>query len=599
MTAYIAPTKDNEQARLNALRDLNLLDSPPSESYDRLTRLASKLLDAPVSTISLTDADRQWFKSRVGVDLVEIPRAQAPCSYAIGQNDVFVVPDLLEDSRFADSPLAQAGIRFYAGAPLFTRSGHGLGTLCVVDAKVRDLSEDERQVLSDLARMVMSQVELQNMIGRVDATTGVANQHQMFEDIEDMARRDPSGRCTGILLDLVSARQSGQGQRVLGSDYSEALMRGAFERIRPRLGNTARLYHVGTTRCVVVLTPEFGGDETAMQNDLRALLSDPIHCNGIPIQPSPIIGNYAFVCGEVAPRDVLRRLFNAVEDAEGAENHEAAYSAAHDLKAARSFLLLNDFKAALEANDQLSLAYQPRVDMKTGRCAGVEALIRWTHPTLGPIPPMDFIPAVEQTALVRPLTDWVVNEALAQIRRWSASGIELKVSINVSALNLDETGFSARLLAAIEASGVSPTALELEFTESAVARDSGRVVDQLQTVRDAGLDVAIDDFGTGYSNLSYLQELPATVLKIDRAFVFGLEDSPRNQRLVQTIIKMAHDLRYSVVAEGIESQAAYDILAAWGCDEGQGYLMAKPMPAQQLTRWLAENTGGSATRISA
>lgn len=165
----------NEEARLNALRNLNLLDSAPSDSFDRLTRLASRLLAAPVSTISLTDRDRQWFKSKVGVDLSEMPREQAPCSYAIEGSGVFVVPDLTADPRFVGSPLAAAGIRFYAGAPLFTREGYGLGTLCVIDDKVRELGEGEEQVLLDLAGMVMSQIELQNLVGRVDATTGQAN----------------------------------------------------------------------------------------------------------------------------------------------------------------------------------------------------------------------------------------------------------------------------------------------------------------------------------------------------------------------------------------------------------------------------------------
>ena len=148
---------ENEEARLNALRNLRLLDTPPSESFDRITRMASRLLGAPVSTISLTDRDRQWFKSRFGVDLAEIPRAEAPCNYAIHSDEVFVVSDLIQDGRFKESLLARAGIRFYAGAPLITRSGYGLGTLCVIDDKPRRMSEDEQHVLIDLAAMVMTQ----------------------------------------------------------------------------------------------------------------------------------------------------------------------------------------------------------------------------------------------------------------------------------------------------------------------------------------------------------------------------------------------------------------------------------------------------------
>lgn len=587
MNERISHIAYNEEARLNALRDLNLLDTSPSDSFDRLTRMASRLLDAPVSTISLTDRDRQWFKSKVGVDLAEIPREQAPCSYAIGDNEIFVVPDLLADSRFVGSPLAQAGIRFYAGAPLFTRQGHGLGTLCVVDDKVRELDEDGRQVLRDLAAMVMSQIELQNAIGRIDAGTGLANQHQMFEDLEELAGRHPSENASAIIIEIASQHQSGQAHRVLGGTFTEALMRGARDRLRPDMGNSTRLYQVAPTRCVVLLTPEFGGDAGKLAHDMAERLRQPIECDGIPVTPVPKVGTCTFALGSVSARDVLRRLLNAVEDAVASESGQAAYSAERDRDHVRSFTLLNDFKTALAAPDQLALHYQPRIDLRTGACVGAEGLLRWTHPELGPIPPFDFIPAVEQTAMVGALTEWVVRTALEQMRAWRQAGRLIAVSVNVSALNLDEPDFAERVLRLVQEAGVDPGGLELEFTESAMARNGARVVDQLQTLRRAGLAIAIDDFGSGYSNLSYLQTLPATILKIDRTFVSALEASERDQTLVRSIVGMARDLGYRTVAEGIETQGAFDLLRAWGCEEGQGFLMARPMPATALEAWLA------------
>lgn len=518
MTAYVIDAVKNEEARLNALRDLHLLDTSPSDSFDRLTRLASKLLDAPVSTISLTDRDRQWFKSKVGVDITEIPREQAPCSYAIGDNEIFVVPDLQADARFVDSPLARAGIRFYAGAPLFTRQGYGLGTLCVVDDKVRDLDAEGHQVLRDLAGMVMSQIELSNTIGRSDAVTGLPNQHQMFEDLEDLGRHHAGETMTAVMFELVSRSQSGHGQRVLGGSFTEALVRGGATRLRQSLGNSTRLYHVGPTRLAVLVTPEFGGDPDIVTAGLADLLRAPIECEGIPVTPTLAVGSCLFPLGELPPRDVYRRMLNAVEDAFLSDDGHADYSPAHDLKHARSFMLLNDFKAALEAPDQLRLHYQPRIDLASGTCIGVEALLRWTHPELGPIPPFEFIPDVEQTALAKPLTEWVARTALAQLSAWRAGGLELTMSINVSALNLDEPDFADRMLEIVRESGVAPDALEFEFTESAVARNGSRVVRQLEAIRAAGIVIAIDDFGSGYSNLSYLQNLPATVLKVDRSF---------------------------------------------------------------------------------
>ncbi|RYD19756.1 MAG: GAF domain-containing protein, partial [Lysobacteraceae bacterium] len=366
----------NEEARLNALRDLRLLDSPPSDSFDRLTRLASQLLAAPVSTISLTDRDRQWFKSKVGVDLTEIPREQAPCAYAIEGDGVFVVSDLTADPRFVGSPLAEAGIRFYAGAPLFTREGHGLGTLCVVDDKVRQLQDGEEQVLLDLAGMVMSQIELQNLVGRVDPVTGHANQFQLFEDLDDLARREPGLPASLLSIDILSPTRAAYAARVLGSDHVGTLMQQALHVLRRSAGNRARVYHTDRTRCTVLLESDLF-DSASTANRIAFALRDPILCGGVPVAADQSIGIYDFIVGDSLPRDVFRCATNAGDDAGEAASGRARYNPASDQRSARRFALLNDFSTALEANDQLSLVYQPRIELSSGRRSGVEALLRW------------------------------------------------------------------------------------------------------------------------------------------------------------------------------------------------------------------------------
>jgi len=576
---------DNEEARLNALRDLNLLDTPPSESFDRLTRLASRLLQAPVSTVSLTDADRQWFKARVGVELTQIPRDQAPCHYAIQADELFVVPDMLQDDRFAASPLAQAGIRFYAGAPLITQSGFGLGTLCVVDDKPRQLDEDQGRVLRDLAAVVMTQVEVQNMIGRVDATSGLANQHRLFEDLHDLGHADAGRRLTGLMIEIVSGPQLAHGTRVLGAAYGEQVILTALALVQQAVGPDVRVYHVAPACCVVLLDgPAAGLMDRARA--IRAMLQQPIRCNDVPVMPDTAIGIHEFAVADATARDVLRRLFNATDDARATDRAVATYDPHHDLRQARSFALVHDFADALEMPGQLDLAYQPRIDLATGACIGAEALLRWTHPTLGPVSPGEFVPIVEQTALARPMTAWVLDAGLRQAGLWRAGGHDLRLSINASALNLDEGDFAARIAAALDRHGVPPGAIELEFTESALARDSGRMTRQLHELRRLGVGLAIDDFGIGYSSLSYLQRLPATVLKIDRSFMQAMPASDRDRTLVRTMITMAHDLGYRVVGEGIESRAVLDLLAEWGCDEGQGYFISHPLPAAGLAAWL-------------
>lgn len=459
---------ENEQARLNALRNLGLLDTPPSESFDRLTRLASSLLGAPVSTISLTDADRQWFKSRVGCELTEIPREQAPCSYAIQGEGVFEVCDLLLDPRFADSPLTRSGIRYYAGAPLVTRSGYGLGTLCIIDVKPRALKPEEARILLDLAGMVMCQVELQNMIGRTDAGSGLPNQYQLFEDLEGLASTRGAERVVLLAIDILSAEQAEHVLRVLGAPPIDAVAQAGMRRISELVGAAGRLYHIGPHRCVVLVHGEQAGEQW-LAASVRHVLADEILVDDIPVTPQPVVGLYEFDLGAAAPRDALRRAINAVSDARFSPSATSHYDHGNEQRAARRLALLSDFGSALDAPDQLSLVYQPRVDLRTGQWVGVEALIRWQHPRFGAVPPGEFVPLVERIALARGLTEWVAQRAILQARQWRDAGRPLKVSINASAVNLVEEDFAERLIGWIRAAGVEPGLVELEFTESAMA----------------------------------------------------------------------------------------------------------------------------------
>lgn len=587
--SYMIADGANESARLNALRDLRLLDTSPSEAFDRLTRLASQLLSAPVSTVSLTDADRQWFKSKVGVALSEIPREQAPCSYAIQDKAVFVVPDLLADARFATSPLAQAGIRFYAGAPLFTRAGHGLGTICVVDDVPRSLTVTEETVLSDLACMVMSQIELQSMIGRVDATTGAPNQHQFFEDLDDLVRTKPRDMASAVLIDAMGEAQASDLYQALGAAQGETLMHHVLRLVEINTGNSGRVYQVGPLSCVLLLDADTREQGSRVVGRIAQALSAPVLCEKVPVALDPAFGTYEFLPGDVAPPDVLRRIRIALAQARENGTRQASHHATYEEKGKRRFDLLNDFAAALEAPNQLSLVYQPRYDLRTGQRLSVEALLRWAHPTLDNVPPGEFIPLIEKTALARPLMDWVVRKAFGQLRDWKAAGVQINVSINASALNLDELDFAQRLLATASAYNIDPRCVELEFTESAAARDAGHVIEQMRRLRAEGVSIAIDDFGTGYSNLAYLQQLPVSVLKIDQSFMRELATSPTDQKLVRTMITIAHDLGYRVVAEGIETAQVYDLLRSWGCDEGQGYHMSRPVASALIAA--AANNG--------
>lgn len=577
-----------EEARLRALQDLELLDTPESESFDRITRMASRLFHTPVSAVSLTDRHRQWFKSHVGTQGREIVRTGAPCAEVTSSREALVIPDMLEDSRYSDCLLAQSGVRFYAGAPLTTRDGYVLGAMCVLDQKPRKVSDDELASLQDFAAMVMSQIELQHDFGRIDPLSGLPNRHQFTEDLLDLKRDDPDGQRVAVLIDLAESRQFNQAVNVLGTDYIDDLAKNSSHIIKEILGRSNKLYQVSITSFLALLDENGGEKWQEVVYRLSTRLKTPLLCKGVPVAIHIAFGISPFRLCDSGPHDVLRTAMSAVHDARQAEIECALYNPASDEANRRRFALLTDIPQALEQQDQFTLVYQPRIDVRTGVCVSAEALLRWCNPELGNVSPGEFIPLVEETALARPVTQWVIKAALDQAAQWLHAGIDIRISINISARNLEEQNFARSLAEALQRHNVPAKSIELEFTESALIRNRSQVLAQLEEVRHMGVELAIDDFGTGYSTLSYLHKLPATTVKIDQSFIRGLEKSARDQTLVRSIIAMAHDMGYHVVAEGVETAEAYKFLADSGCDEVQGYFFSRPLPVSSFETWLRQ-----------
>ena len=572
-----------EVERIDSLRQLSLIGSPPSESFDRITRMAGHIFSLEASAISLTDTDRQWFMSRLGVADTEMPRHDAPCNEVTESGGRLIVPDLLANERYAESTLAGTGARFYAGAPLITREGHCLGSLCVVGATPRTASEKEMSALEDLAAMVMAQIELRHAFGRVDPVSGLPNRNQFIEDVEDLTR-DHSGETRhAVLIDLAQNRELDSVGRVMGPAHLDEIVRGAVRVLGRTLPLSCKAYHVAATQLALLVT---GNLEEELLSHLSVNRASIGAKEGIGFATTPALGVTSFVLGEVTPQDVLRTGYSAAQDSRLNERVVSTYSSASDAVYRRRFGLLADFSTALGRPGELHLVYQPRIELASGRCIGAEALLRWDHPQLGEISPGEFIPLVEETSLVRETTAWVLDNAMHQQSEWRQRGLELCLSINVSAANLREDDLSARIALLLLKHRLPAQCIELELTESAIMDRSGVAGDQLLSLNAAGVRLAIDDFGTGYSSLSYLQKLPAHVVKIDQSFIRHLEQGTREQALVQSIITLSHDLGYRVVAEGVETSVALQPLLAMGCDEAQGYFFSRPLEPEQVGPWV-------------
>lgn len=574
-----------EAGRLEALRQLELLDTAPSEAFDRITRMAAQLFQLPIAAVSLTDVDRQWFKSKVGVEHDTIPRLKAPCAEVAESGAMLAVPDLLENACFRDSLLAESGIRFYLGAPLVTKAGHCLGAMCVLGTEPRTVTEADRATLADLAAMVMAQIELQHALGRIDPVSGLPNRNQFVSDARDLVIVHPAGAPQlAALVSLATPEELSDAMRVMGSAWLDDIVRAAVPALR-RLAGSGKIYHVGPTQ-FVFLAP-LGLSLARFSATLMDWLAARVPMGQAGFLTTATVGLVRFAVGQDAPLDVLRNLHSAAHDARDAESGLRVYSPEQDAAYRHRFWLISELGRALAQAGELHLVFQPKVSLRDGGCVGVEALLRWNHPETGPIPPGEFMPIVEATSLARATTEWVLAAALRQLAAWREQGVRLQVAVNVSAVNLEEPDFCDRVLDGLACHGLPASCLALEMTESALMRKPKAAHDTMARLVAGGVGIAIDDFGTGYSSLSYLQDMPADVVKIDQSFVRGMEKDERTHALVTTMIKLSHDLGHRVVAEGVETEEVAQLLRAAGCDEAQGYYYGRPMAPAALAAWLA------------
>jgi len=575
-----------ENTRIAALRKFGLLAGPPSEAFDRITRMAVQLFGLPQSTISFTDTDRVWFRSRVGVEHAWVDRSRAPCASVTETNDLLVVSDLQAHPYFKHGRLAASGVRFYAGAPLRTREGYALGSICVKGMAPRAFTDAERATLADLAAIVMAQIELQHSLGRIDPISGLANRNQFLDDMADLAKDRAPGE-TGIvaLLNLANSHGLANTARTMHAHYLDDLSRQAAAALRQVAPDATRIYQVATAQFALILPR--GADLDLTWHCVKRWIDARDAWYGSRFQTSPAAGIVPFVTGEVDVLDVLRMAESAVQDAHGSSSGVAVYSTAQDAEYRRRFWLVSAFEQALADPAQLRLVFQPRIDLGTGQCIGAEALMRWTQPEAGAISPAEFMPIIEQTSLAGPATSWVLDNVLRQVAAWRRQGMALPISANLPAANLHDPNLVGELTSLLARHGLDAGAIELEITESSAMGNIAAVQETFKGLQATGVRLAIDDFGTGYSSLSYLQDIPAHTIKIDQSFIRGLEADDRKQSLAEGIIGLAHSLGYRVVAEGVETAAASRWLRENACDEAQGYLYSRPLETDAFMAWVA------------
>ncbi len=448
-----------------------------------------------------------------------------------------------------------------------------------------------------LVRMVLALHENQALhasreLALTDELTGLANR-RMFG--ERLTAACASGDALAVAMaDLDRFKELND---TLGHHAGDQLLAQLGPRLQAAVGDAALVARLGGDE-FAILMPGAGLARAAdLGRRLGVALQQPFMIEGLEVVMDASVGAALSPAHGTDSEALLQRADVAMYQAKQARTGFQVYDPARDRHSRERLSLIAELRRALE-RDELVLHYQPKVELATGRVAGVEALVRWQHPVHGLRGPGAFLPHAEHTALMRPLTLHVLETALAQLAEWRGAGLDLHVAVNLAVQNLLDLRTPAHVSELLAVHGLPPSSLVLEVTESLLLHDPARAGDVLRDLRDLGVGLALDDFGTGYSSLEHLKRLPVDELKIDRSFVMAMDHDPADRAIVASTAALGRSLGLRVVAEGVESAAADSVLTAIGCDLAQGFHYSPPVPAASVPALLRGTPGVGVTNLS-
>jgi diguanylate cyclase (GGDEF)-like protein len=449
-------------------------------------------------------------------------------------------------------------------------------------------------LLRRVTARLRGQVEQIEKLALYDALTGLANRRLFRDRVEQalLASRRDSGGFSLMLLDLDRFKEIND---TLGHQTGDAVL----EELAVRLGNVARASDTvsrlgGDEFALVLAGAADGASALFIAERIRRALEDPFAIDGLTLQLETSIGIAVYPEHGDDTEALLRHADIALYASKEA-HVPVVYASKHNQHSPARLGLVGETRRAID-NEEFVVHYQPEVDLATGGTPRVEALVRWQHPEHGLLYPDAFIPIARQSALIRPITRYVIDAALRQCLAWQDAGIEIAVAVNLAERDLADSGLEEEVSEALRRWKLEPEMLELEIPESAVMSDPELVKKMLTRLSERGVRLAVDDFGSGYASLSHLKHLPVDVLKIDKSFVQNIGTNEEDEAIVRSTIDLAHSLGIVVVAEGVESEEILARLSALGCDLAQGFCLSRPVPGDALSLWLEDRPARRVTR---
>jgi diguanylate cyclase (GGDEF)-like protein len=459
------------------------------------------------------------------------------------------------------------------------------------------LRASKKRYENDLKELIKQRTAQVDHLSYHDVLTGLPNR-TLFEDriAQALLSAQRNEQMLAVmLLDLDRFQTTNDN---LGPVVGDRVLCEVAERLSTCVRGGDSIARLGSDEFAILLTQmENAEDADRLHQKIVAALRQPFHCGAHELYITASKGISFYPLDGTDAHSLLKNAGAALCHAkeQGGDAYQV-YMADMNAGSLKRLALENSMRRALE-RDEFILHYQPQANAGTQNITGVEALVRWQHPELGLISPAEFIPLAEETGLMVPLGEWVLRTACAQNKAWQQAGFpHLSMSVNLSLRQFRQTNLTGMVGQVLEETGLDPTYLELELTESSVMMNTESAVTTLRKLQALGIRIAIDDFGTGYSSLNYLKNLPIDTLKIDRSFVRDAATNPVDAAIVQAIITLAHSLNLKVKAEGIETQEQLDFLCLLRCDEIQGYLLSRPLPAEALEKLLSKDKTSSQTK---
>jgi diguanylate cyclase (GGDEF)-like protein len=442
------------------------------------------------------------------------------------------------------------------------------------------------RIVARASHRLRQQADENDRLARYDQLTGLPNRTLFIEGIEEAVRRSKRRPGTFAVL-LIDLDRFTEINNTLGTDNGDLVLCEVARRLRSNVQDDALVARLaGDGYAILVHGAQGVPDALSTAAVIQGSFEPTIVLDDVEVSVEASIGIAVMGKHADAPNVLLQRADTALAHARSHHSAIEVYSTELDQFDAARLTLLSEVRGALGRGEFL-LEYQPQIELQSGRITGVEALVRWHHPKHGVLAPPRFIPLIEQTALIGPLTLALVDQAVGQLVTWRKLGIDVQMSVNLSARNLVDAELPQQVADILGRHRVAPDRLVVEVTESAAMVDPRRAVAVLAALRATGIGVSVDDFGTGNASIEYLAQLPGTEIKIDKSFITGILADPRAEAIVRSTIDLARNLELTVVAEGIETEMVLHHVTALGCDIGQGYFISRPQPAAQLTSMLS------------